>query len=445
MSRIAKISIITLIVIILAIGAVFLFAKIKNPTIPVTTSVRNLFPFGTSSIVLPPSDTGTDIAVIPPSETGPYVPPRLRKITDFAVAGLVPLSKERILPQAIPAEGTATFPVTTPAPITSKKSKTPAVPKVPTEIVTTVRFVARSNAAVYESDVDKKDIERLTVTYIPRIYEAYFGNAGDDVILRYLSADYQTVETYLAHIPKRADLAINKDLTGEFLPENITEVAVSPDMKKYFYLFSSGETTNGIMGTFGTTAKSQIFSHGFSEWLPTWTSAGTIVLTTKASGTANGYAYGLDIVKKTLTKYLGATPGAYAILSPNAKTLLYSAAGTSVALNTKPVGGGDPISLGIKTLADKCVWNASSTVMYCAVPTSIGTETLPDSWYQGTISFSDLLWKIDLTNGVSTLLSNPEQEVKTSLDITNLAVDPSESYLFFINKKDATLWSYSLK
>lgn len=445
MSRIAKISIITLIVIILAIGAVFLFAKIKNPSTPVMTSVRNLFPFGTSLNIPPVPDTGPDVAVIPPSETGPYVPPRLRKITNFAVAGLIPLSKERVLPQVTTSETPATFPVTAPASTPGKKSKTPAVPKVPTEIVTTVRFVARSNAAVYESDVDKKDIERLTVTYIPRIYEAYFGNAGDDVILRYLSTDYQTIQTYLAHIPKRADLAINKDLTGEFLPENITEVAVSPDMKKYFYLFSSGETTNGIMGTFGTTTKSQILSHGFSEWLPTWTSAGTIVLTTKPSGTANGYSYGLDTIKKTMTKYLGATPGAYAILSPNAKTLLYSAAGTSVALNTKPVSGGDSISLGIKTLADKCVWNTASTAVYCAVPTSIGTETLPDSWYQGTVSFSDLLWKIDMINGISTLLSNPEQEIKTSLDITNLAIDPAESYIFFINKKDATLWSYSLK
>ncbi len=445
MSRIAKISIITLIVIILAIGAVFLFAKIKNPTTPVTTSVRNLFPFGTSSNIPSTDDSGTDVVVVPPSETGPYVPPRLRKITDFAVAGLIPLSKERIIPQPVTTEGTASFPVTTPAPATGKKPKTPAVPKVPTETVTTVRFVARSNAAVYESDVDKKDLERLTVTYIPRIYEAYFGNAGDDVILRYLSDDYQTIQTYLAHIPKRADLAINKDLTGEFLPENITDVAVSPDMKKYFYLFSSGETTNGIMGTFGASAKSQIFSHGFSEWLPTWTSAGTIVLTTKPSATALGYAYGLDIVKKTLTKYMNATPGGYAVLSPNAKTLLYSAAGTSVSLNTKPVAtSGEPTSLGIQTLADKCVWNSTSTAIYCAVPTSLAA-TLPDSWYQGTVSFSDLLWKIDTVTGVSTLLANPEKDVSVPIDMTNLALDPSESYLFFINKKDATLWSYSLK
>ncbi|MFZ1019925.1 MAG: hypothetical protein WAN61_02985, partial [Minisyncoccia bacterium] len=70
----------------------------------------------------------------------------------------------------------------------------------------------------------------------------------------------------------------------------------------------------------------------------------------------------------------------------------------------------------------------------------------PDSWYQGTVSFSDQFWKIDLTTGNTTMLVDPititgNQEI----DGIKLALDDGENYLFFVNKKDSYLWELSLK
>ncbi|MEK7649808.1 MAG: hypothetical protein AAB367_02535 [Patescibacteria group bacterium] len=93
--------------------------------------------------------------------------------------------------------------------------------------------------------------------------------------------------------------------------------------------------------------------------------------------------------------------------------------------------------LSFKTLPEKCVWSQTSTsTVYCAIPWSFGAEPIPDGWWQGKVSFSDSIWKIDINTGdASSVLEGG------TFDVIHPILSPKEDYLFFINKKDSLLWS----
>jgi hypothetical protein len=80
------------------------------------------------------------------------------------------------------------------------------------------------------------------------------------------------------------------------------------------------------------------------------------------------------------------------------------------------------------------------------VPKSIDSNQYPDAWYQGEVSFSDAIWKIDPQTGNATLLVDPATvSGGEEIDGIKLALDSGENYLFFVNKKDSYLWEFSLK
>ena len=101
--------------------------------------------------------------------------------------------------------------------------------------------------------------------------------------------------------------------------------------------------------------------------------------------------------------------------------------------------------MGVKTLPEKCVWGNTSTTVYCAVPRNVPNNQYPDSWYQGEVSFSDQIWKIDATNGNTTMLVDPLAiSGGEDIDGIKLALDNAGNYLFFVNKKDSFLWEFNL-
>ena len=68
----------------------------------------------------------------------------------------------------------------------------------------------------------------------------------------------------------------------------------------------------------------------------------------------------------------------------------------------------------------------------------------PNDWYQGDVSFSDNLWKIDLKNHSANQMVVPEQVAGRAVDITNLGIGNDGKMLYFINKNDNTLWLYEI-
>ncbi len=315
-----------------------------------------------------------------------------------------------------------------------------------TEFAPAVRYVDRATGNIYQTFADKVQEKKFTTTTIPKIYEAFFGNTGASVVMRYLKENGRTIETFVGTLPKEVlgGDAEKSEVVGTFLPENITDISISTDTKNLFYLLGSGDGVVGNSFNFSTSKKSQLFSSPFTEWLSSWPNNKIITLTTKPSYLALGYVFGLDLNSKQPTSILGKINGLTTLPSPDGKLILYG--DNNLSLGIYNLGTKATSSIGVKTLPEKCVWNKTSTTIYCAVPKSASSGQYPDSWYQGEESFDDQIWKVDTATGnASILIDPPSLNGGEEVDGIKLAVDDGENYLFFVNKKDSFLWKLNLK
>lgn len=297
-----------------------------------------------------------------------------------------------------------------------------------------VRFVERMNGHIYKMFLDTKTKEKISNSTIPSIYEAYFDNTGKTVIYRYLSAD-KTISSFIATLGA---------LKGDFLPQNVSDLSESKDKTKFFYTVENSTGVIGNVGTFGSTQKSTVFTSPFTEWLSQWDNNGKVYLTTKPSYSVTGSMFLLDATNKTTSKILGGILGLTTLISPRGSFVLYSAStATGPQLGSFDIYKHTTKNLGIYDLPEKCIWSSNNINIYCAVPNNATGNQYPDSWYQGLISFNDYFAKINTATGEKTIIGNGNNEI--SVDGTHLFLSDGEDTLFFINKKDSTLWSLNLK
>ncbi len=360
----------------------------------------------------------------------------LKKVSGFPIAGFGVFMKERFKEESLavspPRGGETAQPVTKPA--------MPA-----TEFMPALRYVNKATGNIYQTFADKIDERKFSSTVVPKVYDAYFGNNGQSVIMRYLKDD-KTIETFIGALQKEylgADSVGTNEVAGSFLPENISDLSLSPDTSKIFYLFNIGDSAVGVTFSLQTNAKVQIFDSPFTEWLSFWGNSKVITVTTKPSANVPGYAYTINPDKKDFNKILGGINGLTTLTSPDGKMILYG--DNNLSLSILNINTGSSSLLGVKTLPEKCVWGRASDLIYCAVPKFANQAEYPDSWYQGEISLSDQIWKIDAISGNTTLILDPASISGEDVDGIKLALDENQNYLFFVNKKDSYLWELALK
>ena len=413
-----------------------------NTTQATGMSLKSFIPFGSSLMVdiTTPSANTNETNNNQQKNTSTNVSNKFQKITNFAVAGAIFFQDTRPLPVVqtpIITTPTITAPLPTKTSTTKDKKTTKVVTSTPPpaslfEIVPAIRYVERSTGHVYQRYLDTNVEGEISNSTIPSINEVIFSSGAKNLIYRYLSDDGQTISSFLATLG---------GVKGNFLSENIYNLSVSPDGSKFFYIspFSTGVV--GTVQAFGETKKSQIFSSPFTEWIPQWPTNQTIFLTTKASYSELGYIYSLNVSNNTFTKIFGDVQGLTTLVDPSGSMILYSFStkmGPKLAIfNMKNQSN---TYLNINGLAEKCVWTANSLSIYCGMPNSTKVSD-PDSWYQGLDSFNDSIVKINPMTGSYITYDQPNENI----DATHLFLDGQEQTLFFINKKDSTLWSLSFK
>ncbi len=430
--------ILKIIIILLVVGAgvlayFYFFSPKKADIAKDGLSLNDLFPFGDNGTN--PKGTPTPTKPInenplPIEPAEPSKPPKLVMVTRGPVAGASVFDVTREKPRDITKIGIDGKPL-----------------PIETEPATKVRYIEVSTGHTNETYLDKIELNKITNTTIPKITEGYFAGKGSSTaILRYAD-DSNIIQTYTGTIP----LLPNKDgtpdtnLRGTYLSEDITAMAVSPEKDK---IFTIAKTDTGSIGTISLpdgTKKSQLFSLNYSEWAVQWPNIKTITITTKPSVKVSGYSYTLDVATKSMKKIIGGVFGLTTLTSPDLKNVLFARSAnnnfTSSLYNIKAKSV-FPLP-GTTTMPEKCVWQ-SNTILYCAVPSYIPNGDYPDVWYQGGVSFVDQIYKIDTTTFSSIVIASPSV-VGASIDAINLAVDPSNTFLIFINKKDGALWSLDLR
>ncbi len=445
--------IIVLVIIILAVLAFMFFSGNKGETISDeggTNFFAKFNPFGKNNNQ--EEDTNSDEEGT--TDTTPTLPTeglRLRKVSTMPVAGYGIFSKERFKELPMPEDTTGTEfdeeEDSTPI-LDDSKTVLPTKSITPpsTEFATALRYVAKETGYVYQTFADKIEERRFSSTYIPKVHEAFFGNKGESVVMRYLKSDDRTIDTFLGTLPKEVlggDTSDTNELKGSFLPENVTNISLSPDLFNIFYTLNTGNsfigTTAGIVGD----KKNQIFSSAFTEWLTEWPNQKIITLTTKPSSGIPGYMYFLDSTKKVTSRVLSDIKGLTTLTSPTGKFVLYG--NDVLEMSIVNVTSKNITNVPIKGLPEKCVWGKNDLAIYCLAPGYVSNGKYPDIWYRGEISFSDQIWKFDSISGATEIILDPLiVEGGEDIDGIRLMLDTNENYLFFMNKKDSYLWEFKL-
>ncbi len=413
-----------------------------------SNSVRGFLPFGNlapSNVVsnnqnLNPNSSPSNIS----STTLPEIMPRLREISSVPVAGSEIVARERDV----------------------------VVNKVKTKVYDQyIRFVDRATGHVFETKSDSPAITEISDTTIPKVYEVDFSSNPNVAIFRSLDESTDTILSEVATLasstlPIQATstaFEINSTSTTtststvevytgtpykteiSYLPNNIANLAVGPSLQKMIYSLPNASGGNILVSNIDGSKPLVAFTSALSGWLLSWPNSKYTVLTTKPSGFANGISLLLNLSSGSLSK-IASGNGLTTLVSPDLSTALVGKGGLTMDLSAENLKDSSSLGLSLQTLPEKCVWaNTENSIAYCAIPNIVPKGTYPDDWYQGLISFTDNIWEINTSTGVSNIVAALSEDYNQNIDAINLQISSDDSYLTFMNKDDLTLWGYWLR
>ncbi len=301
-----------------------------------------------------------------------------------------------------------------------------------------VLFVEKSSGNIYEI-TSQNDLSRLTGETLTNIQEVLWGKdkTGERLITRFYQFDQTITLVGLIKEPVGTELG---SLKNQALGTNISAIAVSPDRSKFFTLETSGSGVIGYVNDWAGKNKKKVWSFPYGDWQASWPKSDIISLTTTPSARSSGHLYFLNPNTGSFIKILSGINGLTTSVSPDGNKIIFSRNNLGLLdLYLHDVKTEKALPVGVKTLPEKCLWQDSDT-LYCAVPKTIPTGSYPDNWYQGKITFSDDIWKVNLKQKTVTLIA----PIKGSLDLVNLIVAPERGWIYAINKIDNSLQSFSL-
>lgn len=300
----------------------------------------------------------------------------------------------------------------------------------------TVRYVDRGTGHIYETDLVSMENTKISNTTIPKVYKALWLNNGTEVLYRQLEGS--TIKTTLIELdnePTTEEELLETRTTN--LPDNISSLDISPNKSRIVALIES----QVFIGEPDSLSEPNFTIPGES-WLVEWIDVDTLSFTTKASSETTGSSYTTNL-SGSLIKLIGDRPSL--TTKSNSVITLYSDKNVSeesgIRLNYihRETGERDFIT---SSIPEKCVFlSETDTTLLCAIPQNTTNTFLPESWYKGEISFNDSFHLINLEREENFIINQPTQPV----DAIYPHLNSNNSRLLFLNKKDLTLWSLTLK
>lgn len=411
-------TIVAILVVLLGLGAfVYYYLTSQNTGITAEPGVTNPFDTGGENDVGLDMNgsggedpgTGTDDFSQPADE----VTPRLLKITPGPVAvGALALD------QANPATTTLGAPV-----VADRLANVE------------VRYVMRASGNIFSYDADDKRSTRLSNKTVPGIQYAAWLPDGTTAFLRYLVRDpdeSEHIETY----------SLSSDgLTGTYLARDVASVDTA-GAKLFTLIETTGGTAASVSNADGSAA-SVAFTSPIIGLRASYMGAAEYLAHTKPSRELPGYAF--SVSGGVFTRLLGPLPGLSVISDATGSRVLYSYAdGSSMRLASVTRKDGVSTSLPVQTLVEKCAFSPDGLFAYCGVPSVLTSNALPDTWYQGTVAFTDRIWKIDFAARVATVVADLPELTKEPIDAIGLTLNPMGTALVFTNRRDGALWLFAL-
>lgn len=226
-----------------------------------------------------------------------------------------------------------------------------------------------------------------------------------------------------------------------FLDSTIADAAFSPSGDKIAYI-DNANGSNDIFITdtnFKTTQK--VAANSIPDFEISWSTQTAIALKTKSSYATESFLYTLS-TSGGLFKKIVQGLGLDSVWSADGKRIIYSTVNISQRPQSAKVyelASNKTSDLPFATIAEKCAFGKKNTaIVYCGVPRSFPAGSYPDAWWQGKVSFSDVITIID------TATSQQIISLSTNSDIINPVIFDDDSYLFFRDKNTNMLWALKL-
>lgn len=421
-------------IVIIILGGIFLYILFsKNPTsqfgIPsnITDKVRKLFPFAPNDAINSDNNDQVELPATSTATTTVTVEskiPRLRKITSEPTSGATIIEK--------------------------KVEKTIDNKKV-TETVYFVRYMDKATGHIIETPYNSYKTEKISNKTIPKVEDALFGSNGNSVIARLLDDDNETIKTYFISLQDKKidptasatenEEVVSKEAVVSILEDNIRDIVLSPLKTQVAYLTYTDSGGKITVGSLDGTKKNIIYEDLLRELLLSWPTQSKIVISTKPSGLATGFAWSMNSNGGNLSKIAGGELGLTVLSSPNLEYTLIGIGGEKdITLKFKNQITNEDRKVRFFSLPEKCVWSQNTKKdAYCGIPTTSSTDTFPESWYLGITKFNDNIWKIDEKG--ENLILNKSKYTKESIDIIKPSISSDDKYMIFTNKNDLSLWA----
>jgi len=295
-----------------------------------------------------------------------------------------------------------------------------------------IHYATRDTGNLYSFNIASGTTERYSNITVPASYTAQFSTKGDVALLS--SNERGAVQ----HILLTTVASTTNETT---LPSTLLSPSLNPDGARIAYIEDAADGARvRVRALSGKVADVTVYTSVLRDLTVSWVSPSLLLVSTKASYkkdavamlvTLNGAITELSLPMKGLTALASASSGGRSLVS-------HISADGEVILSAFEKG--ESTTLPVHTLAEKCTWSKVSTdVVYCAVPTAINSQQLPDAWWKGDTSFTDEIWKFNLKEGSATRIRD-----NTNMDIVDMSVSSKDELLLFRNKKNASLWAYNL-
>jgi len=326
--------------------------------------------------------------------------------------------------------------------------------QTPHPTTTLARYVLQENGHVLDIVLDNAGTVAKAVsnTTIPGTARGLWTEKGGGVLLQYLE-DSITKSVYIG-FPLAAPTAGSGQATTstkqqpsriQFLPNNITDLGISPDGKQVAYLLKTAVGSDGYTAKIDGSASKKLFSTPLAELLVSWPAPQTLLLQTKSAAGVSGAAFSVNAASGAVVPLVYAS-GLTAIADSTFARIVYQKITSEAASFVHDVKTNKDRPLSFNPIPEKCILSkVQASVMYCAAPLSYVAPDYLDQWHQGIASAPDAIFSFDLNTGRSSILAAPGGgDGGVSSDIAEFAVSPDDRYLVFIKKGDRSLWGVRL-
>lgn len=305
---------------------------------------------------------------------------------------------------------------------------------------TVVRYIEKATGHIFEVELFSPRQGRISNTTIPKVYDAIWGNKNNSLIARYLKDDDNTIDTFSLTV-KETSTTTENTITGIAFPGRVTDVSVFDT--SVFFIEQTQNGSNGYISNWSGGNKKLIWNSAVNELLSQYVNKNTVALTTKPEENTFGYLYFVNTNNGTYKKVLGDIKGLSTLVNQDGTKIVYTDLANDFVFKIYDSNKKTSLSVTPETFPEKCVWTSKS-IIYCAVPKeslSAGSLTM---WYRGINQYTDDIWKYDLINNVSEIVSDLKNDGGEMIDVTKPLLSQNEQYLVFINKIDNSLWSLDL-